>query len=308
MTAISIKNLSKSFKDFKAVSGISFEVAENKVVGFLGPNGAGKTTTLRMIVGLSKPTSGEIQICGEKMEFGSSKTNKVFSYLPELPNFYGWMTGKEYLDYIGEIFGLEAKTRKSKIEKLLKLVNLSEFGKKKISTYSNGMKQRLGIAQALINDPKVLIMDEPVSSLDPIGRREILSIIESLKKDMTIFLSTHILSDVDKICDDIVMINKGKIVVTSTLADLKEKYAKSILEVEFSENPDGLQSKLKKESWVQKLEKSGNSIKIWLSDESVMEKNLPLKFFAKENVGIIRYGLNLPEVEDLFVDLLGEKK
>jgi len=306
--AISVKNLSKTFKDFKAVSDVSFDVTENKVVGFLGPNGAGKTTTLRMIVGLSKPTAGEIEINGEKMEFGNSATNKVFSYLPELPSFYSWMSGKEYLDYIGKIFSISDDARKKKITELLKLVNLTDFKDKKIATYSNGMKQRLGIAQALLNDPKVLIMDEPVSSLDPIGRREILSIIENLKKSMTIFLSTHILSDVDRICDDIIIINKGKIVVTSSLSELKEKYAKPILEVEFSSDPNGLEKDLKSEKWLSRYEKNGNNIKIWLSSEDALLKNLPLKFFASKNIGVIKYGQNLPEIEDLFVDLIKEGK
>jgi len=306
--AISVKNLSKTFKDFKAVSDVSFDVTENKVVGFLGPNGAGKTTTLRMIVGLSKPTAGEIEINGEKMEFGNSATNKVFSYLPELPSFYSWMSGKEYLDYIGKIFSISDDARRKKITELLKLVNLTDFKDKKIATYSNGMKQRLGIAQALLNDPKVLIMDEPVSSLDPIGRREILSIIENLKKSMTIFLSTHILSDVDRICDDIIIINKGKIVVTSSLSELKEKYAKPILEVEFSSDPNGLEKDLKSEKWLSRYEKNGNNIKIWLSSEDALLKNLPLKFFASKNIGVIKYGQNLPEIEDLFVDLIKEGK
>jgi ABC-2 type transport system ATP-binding protein len=306
--AIKVKNLSKTFKDFKAVSGIDFEVPENKVVGFLGPNGAGKTTTIRMIVGLSKPTDGEIEVNGEKVVFGDFGANKSFSYLPELPSFYGWMSGKEYLDYIAQIFGIDIKTRKKKIAELLKLVNLADFANRKIAAYSNGMKQRLGIAQALINDPKVLIMDEPVSSLDPIGRREILRIIEELKKKMTIFLSTHILSDVDKICDEIIIINKGKIAINSTLADLKEKYAKSILEVEFSGDSNGIEDKLKAENWIKKYEKNGNNIKIWLSDENVMQKNIPLKFFASQNIAVIKYGIKMPEVEDLFIDLIKEKK
>ncbi len=307
MAAIKIKNLSKIFSGFKAVSGIDFEVSENKVVGFLGPNGAGKTTTIRMIVGLSKPSDGEIEVNGEKVIFGQSKANKSFSYLPELPSFYGWMSGKEYLDYVGKLFGLEGETRRKKITEVLKLVNLTDFSNKKIATYSNGMKQRLGIAQALINDPKVLIMDEPVSSLDPIGRREILNIIENLKKNMTIFLSTHILSDVDRICDEIIIINKGKIVVTSSLSELKEKYAKPILEVEFSSDPSEMEKDLKNEKWLIKYEKNGDGFKIWPAPEAV-EKNLPLKYFATKNIGIIKYGLNLPEVEDLFIDLIKEKE
>jgi ABC-2 type transport system ATP-binding protein len=125
---------------------------------------------------------------------------------------------------------------------------------------------------------------------------------------MTIFLSTHILSDVDKICDEIIIINKGKIAINSTLADLKEKYAKSILEVEFSGDSNGIEDKLKAENWIKKYEKNGNNIKIWLSDENVMQKNIPLKFFASQNIAVIKYGIKMPEVEDLFIDLIKEKK
>lgn len=306
MSGISVKNLTKSFKDFKAVSDISFEVREKGVTGFLGPNGAGKTTAIRMIAGLSKPNEGIIEISGKKIEFGNSSTNKLFGYLPEQPAFYSWMNGYEYLDFIAQTFGIEGDKKKSKISEVLKLVDLLEAKKKRIGAYSNGMKQRLGIAQALINDPKVLIMDEPVSALDPIGRREVLNIINKLKADKSIFLSTHILSDVDKICDDVIIINKGKILAASSLSELKEKFAKLIIDVEFTDNPVSIIAKLKKEPWVSKLESDTVSAKIWITGEDIIKKNLPIKFFAKENIGVNTYGLRIPETEDLFLELLEE--
>lgn len=308
MVAIKVQNLSKTFKNFKAVRGIDFEVGENRVVGFLGPNGAGKTTTIRMLVGLSEPSDGEIEIAGQKVTFGSSVTNANTGYLPEQPAFYGWMTGQEYLNFIAGIFNIEEPKKNKRIEELLSLVNLKEAGIRKISGYSNGMKQRLGIAQALINDPKVLIMDEPVSALDPIGRREVLEIIGQLKKDKTIFLSTHILSDVDRICDDVIIINKGKIVTTSPLPELKEKYATSILEVEFTRDPGDAFNAIDHEDWAERFEKDGNTLRIWLKDTSAVESNLPLKRLMEPGIGIIKYGQALPSVEDLFVSLLEDKK
>jgi ABC-2 type transport system ATP-binding protein len=308
MSAIEINNLTKKFKDFTAVSKLSFEVAENRVMGFLGPNGAGKTTTLRILVGLSKATSGIVKIAGKEVTFGDSSTNYLIGYLPEQPSFYNWMTGEEYLSFIGDTFALSKDEKKTKIDELLKKVNLLDARKKRIGAYSNGMKQRLGIAQALMNNPKVLIMDEPVSSLDPIGRRDVLNIVEDLKKEMTILISTHILSDVDKICDDVAIINKGELVIVSPLSDLKEKYATSILEVEFDKDPERIVSELKKQSWVKEIEKNGNLLKIWLNDDKAMQANLPLKFFGASDIGVLKYGLNLPEVEDLFVDLIGEQK
>lgn len=307
MAAINLSKVSKKFGSFSAISDLSLEIAENRIVGFLGPNGAGKTTTIRMMVGLSKPSSGEIRIAGEQIIFGDAKVNSSFGYLPEQPAFYGWMTGAEYLDFVGQTFGLEIAERKKRIDELLSLTDLTDARRKRISTYSNGMKQRLGIAQALINRPKVLIMDEPVSALDPIGRRQVLSVIEGLKKEMTIFLSTHILSDVDRICDDVAIINKGKLITFSPLSELKAKYATQILEVEFGADPISIINKLKQESWAGKIEKEGNHLKIWLKDESAISGNKPLKFFADAPVAILKYGLSLPEVEDLFIALTEDK-
>lgn len=308
MSAISVKGLTKNFKTFTAVDDLNFDIPKNHVVGFLGPNGAGKTTTLRMLVGLSKPTKGNITICDKQVIFGKSDTNHHIGYLPELPSMYGWMTGYEYLYLISDISKLTNQTKISRIKKLLELVNLTAAKDKKISTYSGGMKQRLGIAQALINNPEVVILDEPVSALDPIGRKEVLEIIEKLKQNHTILLSTHILSDVDKICDDVIIIKEGKLIVASPLTKLKEKYASPILEIEFSTDPTKALEKIKGQKWVKHTEQSGKAIKIWLSDETVIDKNIPLDFLLSQKIGILRYGLTLPETEDLFIELLGENK
>lgn len=307
MDVIKITNLSKSFGTFKAVSNLNLVVGENTVFGFLGPNGAGKTTTIRMMVGLTKTSSGSIEINGSKIEFGISKDHALFGYLPEQPSFYGWMTGKEYLDFAAGLFSLSSKETVERIEHLLDVVGLVSAKNKKISTYSNGMKQRLGIAQALISDPKVLILDEPVSALDPIGRREILSLIEELGKDKTIFMSTHILADVDRVCRDVAIINKGKLIIQSSLAELKEKYASPILQVSFTKDAQEILPEIEKSDWARKVEKSGNQMRILLKDSEAMESNVPLRALARFNIGILNYGLTLPETEDLFVEILGER-
>jgi len=308
LVAIKIKHLTKNFAGFKAVDNLSLELSENRVLGFLGPNGAGKTTSLRMLVGLSRPTGGEIEIAGEKVIFGKSTVNKFVGYLPERPSFYNWMTGREYLGFVADIFGLKDSEKRNRITELLKKVSLTAFGSKKISTYSNGMKQRLGIAQAIINNPKVLIMDEPVSALDPIGRREVLSIINNLKKQMTILLSTHILSDVDRVCDDIAILDRGKLIISSSLENLKANYASLIIEVELDQDSPDILKKISKQPWVTKAEKNNQIIKIWIKDREVMSKNIALNFFAKEDVGVLNFGLKLPEVEDLFVSILEGQK
>ncbi|MCX6808791.1 MAG: ABC transporter ATP-binding protein [Candidatus Berkelbacteria bacterium] len=303
MSAISVKNLVKKFGDFKAVDDLSFEITEKRVLGFLGPNGAGKTTTIRLLVGLSRLESGEISICGEPVIFGQSKTNRLIGYLPEQPAFYTWMTASEYLSFAARASGV-TDGLDQRIKKVLHEVDLTEACDKRIGTFSNGMKQRLGIAQAIIHKPKVLIMDEPVSALDPIGRREVLSIIQNLKKEMTILLSTHILSDVDRICDDIAIINKGKLIALSPLSELKEKYAKPLLDVEFGSSPAQIVEDLKKEPWVDHLELNGNSMKIWPGSNKAIENNLPLRFFTASKIPVLKYGLVLPEMEDLFISLI----
>ena len=305
--SIKVTNLTKKFKNFVAVDDLSFQITKNHVVGFLGPNGAGKTTTIRMMVGLSNASSGNIDISGESVVFGQSKSNHKVGYLPEQPSFYLWMSGYEYMTFVADIFKLEKDLKQKRIEKLLKLVGLWDFKDKHISTYSNGMKQRLGIAQALINDPEVLIFDEPVSALDPIGRKEVLEVIEKLKKNKTILLSTHILSDVDRVCDDVIVINHGKLIVSSSINELKSKYASSILEIEFVKNPSSVLSDLKKQPWAKKIDHEGLLLKIWLTDNHVVNDNLPLKFFINKDLGIAKYGLRLPEMEDLFIELVGDK-
>lgn len=307
MSSIKVTNLFKNFSGFEAVSDLSFEIEKNKVLGFLGPNGAGKTTTLRMLVGLSRPTKGKIEINGKEIVFGDNRGSEQFGYLPEQPSFYGWMTGAEYLNFIAELFHLSAPIKKERIKKLFDLVGLKEARNKRINTYSNGMKQRLGIAQALINDSDVLILDEPVSALDPIGRKEILDIIENLKKEKTIIMSTHILGDVDRICDDIIILNKGRLVVSSSLNELKEKYTKPLLKVNFISDPGELGVSLHKEKWVESVSQEGNTLSISLKDEKDIESNLPLKYFAEKKIGVLKYGLTLPETEDLFIKLLEEK-
>lgn len=308
MNAISVKNLTKRFKNFTAVDDLSFEVAKNHVVGFLGPNGAGKTTTLRMLVGLSDATSGSIEINGQKVIFGKTEINNEIGYLPELPSMYQWMSGYEYLNFIAKLFNFTEQKRQSKINELLKIAGLTEAKDKRISTYSGGMKQRLGIAQALLSDPKVLILDEPVSALDPIGRKEVLDFIEKLKNNRTVLFSTHILSDVDRICDDIVIIKNGKLIVSSPLSELKTKNTSAILEVDFNNNPEVVLRDLKEQKWAQKVTQNGNKLRIWLTDNSSLDNNLPLNFLMKYKIGILKYSLLLPETEDLFIKFLEENK
>ncbi|MCL1862164.1 MAG: ABC transporter ATP-binding protein [Defluviitaleaceae bacterium] len=232
MNALSIKNLSKSFGANRVISDISFDVPMGSIFGLIGANGAGKTTTMNMALGFLESDSGEISICDERVTYG--KTAKSVGYLPDVPEFYNYMRPKEYLMLCGQLAGMNAAKIKKRGAELLELVGL-EKANRKIGGFSRGMKQRLGIAQALLGDPKLLICDEPTSALDPIGRKEILAILTEVKT--TVIFSTHILSDVERICDHAAILHNGKIALYGTLADLKKRKSDNYV-VEFAEKSD----------------------------------------------------------------------
>lgn len=208
--AIEIKNLVKQYKKVTAVNNISLDVYEGEIFGFLGPNGAGKTTTIKTLLGLIFPTAGEVLVLGKPA--GDIDVKAQLSYLPESPYFYEHMTASEVVGFYGSLFGLAGATKQKRVDELLELVGLQNAGKKSLRAFSKGMLQRVGIAQALINDPKVLFFDEPTSGLDPVAHRDIRDLILHLKREgRTIFLSSHQLSDVELVCDRVSILHGGKI-------------------------------------------------------------------------------------------------
>ena len=237
MDILTIENLSKSFGSVKVIDGLAFSVPEHSVFGFVGQNGAGKTTTMRMILGLLKADSGSISVCGQPVHFGQTKTNESVGYLPDVPEFYPYMRPMEYLKLCGDITGMPAEKIKARSEEMLRVVGLDGV-KKKIGSFSRGMKQRLGIAQALLNEPKLLICDEPTSALDPFGRKEILDILSAAKGNATVIFSTHILSDVERICDRVAVLDNGKIALNGSLQELKSKHKADRLMIEFASVAD----------------------------------------------------------------------
>lgn len=232
MEALEIRGLKKNFGSSEVIKDLSFSVPEHSIFGFIGKNGAGKTTTMKMILGLLKPDSGDIRIFGEKVSYGQSKTNRFTGYLPDVPEFYNYMNAREYLRFCGEITGLSSGQIQRRSGELLELVGLSDM-KKRIGGFSRGMKQRLGIAQALLGEPKLLICDEPTSALDPVGRKEILDILYQIKGKTTVVLSTHILTDVERICDRIGVLNGGKLVMSGETEELKKQYEEDRILMEF---------------------------------------------------------------------------
>lgn len=223
MDMLHITNLHKRFGDKEVLRGLSLSVPEGSIFGFIGKNGSGKTTTMKTVLGLLKADGGEITVNGEPVVYGQTGTNRHIGYLPDVPEFYSFMTAEEYLAFCGEITGLSASGSKSRRMELLELVGLSDE-KHRIKGYSRGMKQRLGIAQALLNSPKLLICDEPTSALDPVGRKEILDILLSVRSQTTVLFSTHVLSDVERICTDVALLNNGVVEVQGKLSELKTRY------------------------------------------------------------------------------------
>lgn len=226
--SISVKALSKTYGTQKAVDQISFEASAGRILGFLGPNGAGKSTTMKMLTCFLPQTSGEASVCGFDISSQSLEVRKNMGYLPESNPLYQEMYVKEFLNFIGETYHLT--NLKSRIEEVILATGLSNEQHKKIGQLSKGYKQRVGLAQAIIHDPKVLILDEPTSGLDPNQLIEIRKLIKELGKTKTVILSTHIMQEVEEICDDVIIIHKGKIVANDAINVLLEKHQQKKLE------------------------------------------------------------------------------
>ena len=218
--SITVNNLTKVFGTHPAVDGISFSVERGEILGFLGPNGAGKTTTMRVAACYLPPTSGTVTVCGYDVMESSIEVRKSVRYLSEQNPLYTDMYVHEYLHFIGSLYNLKGAKLKSSVEKMIQQCGLSPEQNKKIGTLSKGFRQRVGLAQALIHDPEVLIMDEPTSGLDPNQIIEIREVIKNIGKEKTVVFSTHILQEVQAICDRVVIINEGKIVADSKVAEL----------------------------------------------------------------------------------------
>jgi ABC-2 type transport system ATP-binding protein len=235
---LEISNLSKSFYQgknlVKVVNGVNISVKKGEVFGFLGPNGAGKTTTVKMIADLLFPDDGTITVGGKSSKSLSAK--KIYGFMPEQPQFYYHLTSEEVLHFVGEIFELNEKTITKRIKELLNKVGLNKARKLQARKFSKGMQQRLAFAVALMNDPELLIMDEPLDGLDPLGRLDFKRLITELKNSgKTVFFSSHILSDVEELCDRIAIIRQGKIIETGSPKQLVKKSGKKTLEEMFVE-------------------------------------------------------------------------
>jgi len=298
--SIEVKNLLKVYGEQKAVNDISFKVGKGEIVGFLGPNGAGKSTTMKIITGYLEKTSGEAFVCGMNVADQPLETKKKIGYLPELNALYYDMYVREYLGFIAELHKI--KNQKAKIESVIELTGLTIESKKRIGQLSKGYKQRVGLAAALIHDPEVLILDEPTSGLDPNQIIEIREVIKKQGKDKTVLFSSHILQEVEAICDRVIIINKGELVADDKLSNLRQHSSSSnTVKVSFKELID--------KSWLEQLAtaKSVNKIDAnnWqlATDNPEQLRKQIFELSLLHNLNIVSLQSDSQSLEDVFRSL-----
>lgn len=298
MDILKISHVTKTFGTKKVLNDLSFSVPEHSVFGFIGQNGAGKTTTMKIVLGLLKSEQGEVFVNGKQVTFGQNSTNKYVGYLPDVPEFYGFMTPKEYLTMCGQITGMCKEEIKEKSAELLHLVGL-EKENKRIRGFSRGMKQRLGIAQALLNSPKLLICDEPTSALDPMGRKEVLDILASVKKHTTVVFSTHILSDVERICDRIAFLHEGRVALSGTLEEIRSIRKGDSIEIEFFSEQDA-------DTFLHICSggKKAGRTKLRFSQKTERDMLEMMEHLSKNQIPILRLERLEPTLEDLFLEVV----
>lgn len=304
MNILEVRHIQKNFGKHPVLNDLSFSVPEHSIFGLIGKNGAGKTTAMKMIMGFLKPTGGEIRVCGENVAYGNTATNRFIGYLPDVPEFYGYMSAKEYLMMCGRITGLNKPQIIERIQDLLPLVGLDGI-KRRIHSFSRGMKQRLGIAQALLNKPKLLICDEATSALDPKGRKEILDLLSVAADQTTVMFSTHILSDVERICDSIGLLHEGKLALHGKLSEIKNTYRKEAVRIETLNEAQArrLLERLHALSFIQSVERSQNAVTVQLHDPQKNGLKI-IDVLSDEQIPIMNYELLEPSLENVFLDVI----
>ena len=302
--AILTAGLTKVYRDKRALDGVDLMVEEGSVFGFLGPNGAGTTTMLRLLTGLARPTAGSVQILGRDVASTSNWVRAQIGFLPDVPGFYEWMTAEEFLRFAGGLFGIRGPVLDERAGMLLDLAGLCGVTTK-IGGYSRGMKQRLGVAQALINAPRLLLLDEPTSALDPMGRKDVLDMLASLRGRTTVFFSTHILADVERVCDTVAILDRGQVVAHGHIDELKARYGVQKVVVEVTDRADELAHEIELEPWATTVTRRSNgAIEITVTDMDKAHRQIPAMVSARQS-GLSRMEAGELGLEEVFVDLVG---
>lgn len=311
VNAISCTDLTKRYGDVLALDHLSLDVPSGAIFGFLGPNGAGKTTALRLFTGLAFPNSGAASVAGIDVATGGAALRRRIGVLEQSPQYYGWMRGRELLSFVGEIFGLRGKALQNRVDETLALTGLTDAAHRRIGGYSGGMRQRLGLAQALINQPDALFLDEPVSALDPEGRHDILAAIASLRGKSTIFMSSHVLADIERICDSVAIINHGRLIVSATVTELQERYAQPIFTIEpepgQQEKLPTLVQALREATWAGTVVEEHGVIRVLARDTMLARREI-VGLLAAHAIEVQRFERGRPSLEDIFLRLVGPER
>ena len=303
--AIELRGLTKRFGDTLALDRVDLVVRPGMVFGFLGRNGAGKTTTLRILSGLARPTAGSAHVLGHDVARAPLAVRADIGFLPDVPALYSWMTAREYLDLAGRLFGLDHAIVAERTDALLEMAGLESVNTR-VGGFSRGMKQRLGIAQALINAPKLLMLDEPTSALDPIGRRQVLEMVASLRGRTTVFFSTHILADVERVCDAVAILERGRVVANAGVDELTSRAASNrlTLEVEDVGGAAAIAGMLAGRVWVRSIETAERVLRMSVFDLAAAQREIPAAI-AAAGVPLRRFEIDETSLEDVFVELVG---
>jgi ABC-2 type transport system ATP-binding protein len=305
---IETRGLGKTYKNLAALQSLDLTVQHNSIFGFLGPNGAGKTTTIKLLLGLIAPSAGTASVFGMDTVRQSVDIRARVGYLPQEPHFYEDMTARQTLRFTARFFYKgPAKAIEERIDEMLEMVDLSEKADRPIATFSGGERQRLGIAQAQVNYPDLLILDEPAASLDPIGRRDVLEVMSKLRKYSTIFYSTHILDDVQKVSDTVAILNKGKLVVEGPIEQLLAGSEGVVYVVQSKGNVESAEKAVRAQAWVSKLttgQHNGETTwQISVSDPNAAENGL-FKLLVDQGVVVTAYNRKKYELEDIFMQVI----
>lgn len=309
---IKTKNLTKTYNGVSALKNLNLLVKKHSIFGFLGPNGAGKTTTIKLLIGLIQPTTGSGEIFGYNIKNESMKIRARIGYLPQEPSFYDHLSAREVLAFTGRFFFSGSKKEINKrVSEILELVSLSDKADRSIKGYSTGEKRRLGIAQATINYPDLLILDEPAASLDPIGRQDVLNIMSKLREHTTIFYSTHILDDVQKVSDAVAILNKGQLIAQGSIEDvLNNREEGTVFRVTVQGDISKLKNQLALQKWISNMnitqlsDKSDYLLEITVLDDEYAQKNLIRELTKDNDLIICDFRRQEYELEDVFMKFI----
>ncbi len=295
----------KKFGRVEALKGLDIQVNKNSIYGFIGPNGAGKTTFIKILLGLKRPSKGECQVLGRNVKNDTVEIRRRTGYLTQKPSYYTKMSVREVLRFSASFYFNGPKDKiERRIDDLIELVELGGKDKRPIRGFSGGEIQRLGIAQALINNPELIILDEPAASLDPLGRHQVLSLLEKVKGMTTVFYSTHILSDVERVSDTVGVINEGRLIAQAPIDVLKRGRGDTVYIVEIEGDTEGLAQELEAEEWITGAVPEDRRWHITVSDEERADEELLRKILSHEGLKIFDYTRKKTALEDIFIDLV----